>query len=145
MLKQGGGLQNPYSTCTGVGQRGFLTAQPYTEGTVLHRAPNLVWPGGQLLGMTRPDWLSQHLGVVGPKCIVMGGGATGRMHSKLQGFSTQLIAQPAHQHVSSQQVTLTVHSNTMRTPGHNTCGARRGAKGGVDAVSLGTLTSSLKG
>ena len=120
--------------CTGVGRRSFLTTQPYTEGTVLHRAPNLVWPGGQLLGMTWSDWLSQHLGVVGPKCVVTGGGATGRMHSKPQGFSTQLTAQPAHQHVSSQLVIFSLHSNTMRALGHNTCGARRGVKGGCNVL-----------
>ena len=81
--------------CTGAGQRSFLTAQLCIEGTVSHRAPNLVQPTGRHLGMTWSDWLSQHLGVVGPKCIVTGGGATGRMHSKPQGFSTQPIAQPA--------------------------------------------------
>ena len=104
MLKQGGGLQNPYSMCTGVGRRSLLTTQPCIEGTVLRRVPNLGQHMGQRLGTTRPDWLFQHLGVVGPKCVVTGGGAMGCMHSKPQGFSTQPIAQPAHQHVSSQWV-----------------------------------------
>ena len=49
---------------------------------------------GRRLGVTRSDWLLQHLGAMGLKCVVTGGGATGRMHSKPQGFSTQLITQP---------------------------------------------------
>ena len=87
--------------CTGAGWRSFLTTQLCIEGTVSRRAPNLVQPMGWRLGVTWPDWLFQHLGVMGPKCVVTGGGTTGRMHSKPQGFSTQPIVQPAHQHVSS--------------------------------------------
>ena len=80
--------------CTGAGRRSFLTAQPCIEGTVSRRASNLVQPKGRRLGMTRPDWLFQHLGVMGLKCTVTGGGTTGCMHSKPQGFSTQPIVQP---------------------------------------------------
>ena len=145
MLKQGGGLQDPYSSCMGVGQCSFLTAQLYTEGTVSHRAPNLVRPAGRRLGMTRSDWLSQHLGVMGLKCVVTGGGATGRMHSKPQGFSTQPIAQPAHQHVSSQCVIQVIHSNTVKTSGHNTHSARRTVKGGAGTSSQGAQALSSKG
>ena len=36
----------------------------------------------------------------------------GRMHSKLQGFSTQPTAQPVHWHVSSQWVSEMLHWST---------------------------------
>ena len=123
--------------CTGAGRRSFLTAQLCIEGTVLRRAPNLVQLMGWRLGMTRPDWLFQHLGVMGPKCAVTGGGATGRMHSKPQGFSTQPIAQPAHWHVSSQRVSEMLHSSTWRKSGHNARGVRQNAKGGASSSPPG--------
>ena len=55
-----------------------------------------IWAGlqGQLPGVMRSDWLSQHLGAVGPKCAMTGGGTAGRLHSKPLGFSTQLTVQP---------------------------------------------------
>ena len=109
--------------CTGVGRRSFLTAQPCIEGTVFCRAPNLVQPTGWRLGMTQPDWLFQHLGVMGLKCAVTGGGTTGHMHSKPQGFSTQPTIQPVTG-MSVVSCLLKRYIGIHETFGHITQGVR---------------------
>ena len=85
-----------------MGRRSFLTAQPCTGGTVSHRRPiwaSTCWlaPRYDTARLTVPTF-----GGNGAETLPAGGGVTGRMHSKLQGFSTQPITQPGRQRVSTQ-------------------------------------------
>ena len=94
-LKQGGGAPKPLLYVHGGGAAQFPD-HPAVHLEELSYTVHPIWAGhqGQRLGMTRSDCLSQHLGAVGPKCAVTGGGTAGRLHSKPLGFSTQPAVQP---------------------------------------------------